>query len=407
MLQKNKWDGGAGLVNLRIKDDSLKTAWLSIISTDVMIEKFAYMALNDTMKSDIWKCNIAIKDVKATFRDSFWRDVLIAWAKYNHEKPTDRTSIMNQIVWYNSYLKVNEKLIFIKKAYVSGLNTIAQLVTPEGKFLPIDIISRMFELTIMECNSIIAAIPKYWKAILVKDNVERKFEYKYEHMLKVKKVASFYYKIVNKSNEVKNVLQNRWAKSSIGLVIENEDLQKHINSINLLTNQAKLRSFQFRLLPRAIVMNDRLFRWKIVKSNKCTMCGEEKETIEHYFWFCTKAQHFWTKVKDLVQRKIRDTYYFDIENILFNTVHKKSNHIANVIVLIAKQYMYAAKCSKKEYNVIELERKIKQIQRYELYNAVANQKVEKHCEKWYTKEYNGSNLEERYINQYINQMQEY
>ena len=47
ILQANKSEGGAGLVNFGIKDDSLKIAWVQILETDSVISSMAYRKLSN------------------------------------------------------------------------------------------------------------------------------------------------------------------------------------------------------------------------------------------------------------------------------------------------------------------------------------------------------------------------
>ena len=50
ILQKNTQDGGAGLVNIKLKDLSLKAGWVSIIKTDQLLTVFAYRKLAPQIK---------------------------------------------------------------------------------------------------------------------------------------------------------------------------------------------------------------------------------------------------------------------------------------------------------------------------------------------------------------------
>ena len=67
-----------------------------------------------------------------------------------------------------------------------------------------------------------------------------------------------------------------------------------------------------------------------------------------------------------------------------NTVHKKSTHVINVVVLIIKQFIFKMKCQGKlaqlTLNKILLE--VKEFQNVELYNAKINCKTEPHRSKW-------------------------
>ena len=63
-LQAPKELGGLAVVDFRIKDLALKAAWVSIVRSDSMLQKTAYLALSSVLQSDIWHCNISRRDVK-------------------------------------------------------------------------------------------------------------------------------------------------------------------------------------------------------------------------------------------------------------------------------------------------------------------------------------------------------
>ena len=67
--------------------------------------------------------------------------------------------MISQYIWFNSYIKVNSNVIFYEKPYKEGLKYIGQLVDTNGKRIPTEIICMMFEITIMEYNSLWSAIP--------------------------------------------------------------------------------------------------------------------------------------------------------------------------------------------------------------------------------------------------------
>ena len=67
-------------------------------------------------------------------------------------------------------------------------------------------------------------------------------------------------------------------------------IQAYANLRKVITH-AKYRSFQYRLQFRAIVFNDKLFRWKIESSNLCSNCIEEpKRLANHFFIECITAK---------------------------------------------------------------------------------------------------------------------
>ena len=72
-----------------------------------------------------------------------------------------------------------------------------------------------------------------------------------------------------------------------------QDFEKYCKSIYCTTNIAKYRSFQYRLLHRAIVMNTHLKNWGLIDSNLCSFCSLERESYNHLFVMCQVVQPIW------------------------------------------------------------------------------------------------------------------
>ena len=140
-------------------------------------------------------------------------------------------------------------------------------------------------------------------------------------------------------------MYEKWVKRS-KIQIEFEIFHDCISNINKITNHPKLRSFQYRILNVAIVLNKHLVKWGLKPSGNCTFCGETKEELSHIFYECKVITKIWCKIKDLF-KQIDNTAVFQLnaETVLLNTVHKKAMHVFNFIVLSVKCYIYSKKCT--------------------------------------------------------------
>ena len=70
------------------------------------------------LHDNIWRCNLAISDVKALkIKNEFWEDVLKSWFNMNLD---------NQILWYNSDIRVKGKPIMWRDVYWRGLMYLCQ-----------------------------------------------------------------------------------------------------------------------------------------------------------------------------------------------------------------------------------------------------------------------------------------
>ena len=55
---------------------------------------------------------------------TFWNDIVLCWSYYNYYS---NFRIENQIIWYNSEIKVGGKIIMWRDVYLRGLKYVHQL----------------------------------------------------------------------------------------------------------------------------------------------------------------------------------------------------------------------------------------------------------------------------------------
>ena len=105
-----------------------------------------------------------------------------------------------------------------------------------------------------------------------------------------------------------------------------------------VTLDTKLREFQYKILHRICYTNDRLFKFRIVDSPLCYFCGEEIETLEHFFFFCERVRTFWKELNTITSSS------FDIKDVIFGLFHPENNSIlVNYIILESKYFIYRSK----------------------------------------------------------------
>ena len=57
-------------------------------------------------------------------KEQFWGDVIEAWCSFNYRR---YNKMENQIIWYNSDIRINGKPFFWKENYKRGLKYVYQL----------------------------------------------------------------------------------------------------------------------------------------------------------------------------------------------------------------------------------------------------------------------------------------
>ena len=245
-------------------------------------------------------------------------------------------------------------------------------------------------ITVLRYNSLKSAVPADWKAFY-QELVQSAFRplppsNYYSSLVESKSLSSKVYKLLLDDVLLIHPKYLKW-RQELGEDFS-EDLlsfgMKH-KDIYRVTNIPKFRSFQYRLLQRGIVTNVLLYKWKIIETETCSFCKEQKETILHLMCRCSKVQELWrqvwTYIKDRFDVQIIDT---SDKAIIFNEIVKnRKDHVVNFICLITKQFIYRQKCLKKEIHFPILKAYIHQIESVEKYSAIKNQKLSIHQKKWF------------------------
>ena len=167
ILQNHKDQGGLGLVNLERKDRSLKATWPKILENEVEYAKMVYAIMRCSgIGKEIWRCSLKKEDVRTLgIQNQFWRDVLESWCEYNYY--LDR-KIENQILWYNSNIKVKGKVCYWQDVHHAGLLYIHQLYEDQ-KLKSDERVWQEFRLTKLRYNSLKTSIPIEWKSFFLSE----------------------------------------------------------------------------------------------------------------------------------------------------------------------------------------------------------------------------------------------
>ena len=121
-----------------------------------------------SLRGDIWRVNLAAEDVEnMKISNTFWKDVLWSWCKYNF---FCNKRIDNQIIWYNSSIRIKNKPFFWKDNYDKGLKYVYQLFS-NGSFKSEDEVWRDYNLTRLRYNSLKVSLPSAWKTFFTEHDV--------------------------------------------------------------------------------------------------------------------------------------------------------------------------------------------------------------------------------------------
>ena len=377
IMPKN--EGGLGLIDLETKDKSIKISWLQILNKETKLEMLVFTNNFPIVKSLIWSCNLSCKDVRIFVRDPFWVAVFEAWFEFkSKELQVFGDNGGSEIIWMNSKIRIGEKPIAWKGPLEAGLIYVKQLFE-NGKVIN-DETARLFKLTTMQLNSLITAIPRCWRENSSSNKVNsNKGEELVTRMSMKKNLTSYVYRKILGETSLSHKIE-KW-ESELNIQIDYDSFIKCFREIYTVTNIPKYRSFQYRLLHRAILTNKQLYQWNIVSTNLCSFCNEEVESYSYLFVFCKYVQSLWIKVELLMASIAKEPIHFDIKSVMWNNF-VEGNNVKNFICLMCKQYIYRKRCLHEALSFEEFERLVWSMKGIEKFIATKNNKIPYFRKKW-------------------------
>ena len=378
-LIQEKKNGGLGLSDLKVKDKSLKIGWIQILENDAKLSNIVYNNIAPDLKEKIWSCSMNVADVKYFFNDiNFWKQVLEAWFEFKNISD-GLTTPQQQILWLNSSIRINNRPFLWITPLRKGLLTVVQLVD-NGRFISAKLAFERFGLDLMEYNAILSAIPATIRQA-VKANQKVGTLTFYDTMKNKKHLTTLAYKTLLEQSNILDKKLKEW-ELELHCPVPNNYFQSRFANMYILTNITKYRSFQYRLLHRAIIVNSHLFRWGVRCNNLCTFCNQHKETYTHLFVLCDSVKHIWISLEQLMYEFNDKDINFNVNNVLFDTlVENDAKNVKNFLCIICKQYIYRQRCWSTPPIFEELKTIINSVKTTELYIARKNN----HTSKWYKK----------------------
>ena len=149
-----------------------------------------------------------------------------------------------------------------------------------------------------------------------------------------------------------------------------------------LTTSTKLRYFQYRILSKKLVTNVTRSKWDKSISGKCHFCQEGKENILHLMWECTVIKNFWCKIAKWLNYICKYSTKFDATMIITNQCMEENGEFIEMLILMAKQYIYACKCLNQDIKISTLMFKLHEYYITEKLIAQQNCKMYKFQRKW-------------------------
>ena len=122
-------------------------------------------SLNKSLGDDIWYVNLKHGTIDQYFEQSFWSAGLKSWSKFVFVEPTTVEQVKQQFLWYNSFILIDKKIVFMEQLYKVGCKRIDDLLDTNGVFLNHKLLLNKYQCKIswIQYLSLLDAIPTRWK----------------------------------------------------------------------------------------------------------------------------------------------------------------------------------------------------------------------------------------------------
>ena len=110
----------------------------------------------------------------------------------------------------------------------------------------------------------------------------------------------------------------------------------------LITKDSKLIAFQYNISHHILSTNSSLFRAEITKSDTCTLCKTEKQTINHLLFHCTESSAFREEFTSWWLLKFKQVITLTECVVLYGYhINFKNKQALNITLLLAKYHIFA------------------------------------------------------------------
>ena len=197
MLCNDYKDGGLNSVDIEHEIASLKYSWVKRLYTENFIEwKIIPLHYINKLfgKNFKFHSNLNIPKNTLSYFPSFYKDMLILWTKYYSNKPSLPSTIISQYLWFNSFVKIDSKVVFHKEFSEKNINFVNDLIFKNGKFKTWEQIIHEFKIDknlYFKWIQLVHAIPNHWKKKITENKINsQNISYLNHHLIKSNQIYS-------------------------------------------------------------------------------------------------------------------------------------------------------------------------------------------------------------------------
>jgi len=339
-------------------------------------------SLRHVGKEFVFNCNLSSTEgVIDSIKSSLWKSIVKRWCDIMYKKKAYLES--DDILWLNSNFEVplynqdciNNGLLYVKDMYKA--NTLMCYTDLCAEY--------HIKLNVIDYNTICHTIRTKYRTQMLQSELNdtecdvecSKSMAAMMYNVNVKQLGKKLYSLLIKRKAECYSFTDKWPSVSEQV----EGVQTLFTSIDKISIESKLRSFQFKFLHKIVFFNDRLFKCKLATTTLCDFCHEALDSIEHRYFYCRITQAFWWEIETWLEREYNvKCNVNDIKLIVTNM--SDTRPLVDLSILNAKYYIYRCFLQKTEPTISSFKGLMCDIERTEWYIASQRNLLHVHNEKW-------------------------
>jgi hypothetical protein len=357
--------GGLNLQDLQTKIEANKVTWIKkLLESKIKSPWKAYLQLKCNDPLELIPLAHKEKYNYKNLKEKFYCDMLNTWAKINYRDPTNVQEILQQHIWSNDLIKIDNKPVRYTTWQKAGITYIMDLLNNNGQIASINFLIKKYAINIKQhdYNSLLHSIPRQWKKkITTADNIAGSnlkvacrvqlsdINYEIEEIT----TRTIYYHLIINYKSQPPTSKKRWLELYDDMQV-GDDFWAYIYQLpTRLTKNSKVLMTQYKIIHRIIAVNHNLKKWKRIDSDKCLSC-DKIDTIEHFIYECPNTLQFWNTIHTWWKSAFLFSIPITLLEVIFgipNEINDNTINIYNLVILQAKHYIYT---SKKKNNRIDL-----------------------------------------------------
>ena len=338
-----KEKGGLALPDFDIINNALKATWIRRLDSCHPTASWIHIPVSLLERVGglfLLKCNFELKHLNIHIPLIFYEKALLAWQSINSFNPSSKEEILNEILWNNRFIRINDYSVYYKAWHVAGVEKIGDLFNGNTFLSHQDFCSYFgLKTNFLTYYGLCKAIPPNWIKIM-----KGKLQPPSNKSISIDRIPL---EKLSSKLATNFFVERKFVPATAKKRLRNANLnEQQISQIYKMpfsaTKDIQLSMFQFKILHHILPTNATLYKFGIKEHDHCHLCAE-KQTITHLFVTCPNAQLFWTHFSVWWREKNNIEISLSEAQTLYGITDTVPQCLGlNLCLIIAKYYIYTA-----------------------------------------------------------------